>query len=74
MLNAAQPSENERKNSLLNYESPALPLSYRPDYEGRFDYARAFEGRKEVWKSLKTSHFSVAQARLGQFLKELQKK
>ena len=33
-------------------------------------YARAFAGGKEVWKSLQTSHFSVAQARLGQFLKE----
>src|SRR5262249_45476182 len=33
-------------------------------------YARAFAGGKEVWKSLKTSHFSVAEARLGEFLKE----
>ena len=33
-------------------------------------YARAFASGKEVWKSLKTSHFSVAQARLAEFLKE----
>jgi integrase len=33
-------------------------------------YARAFAGGKEVWKSLKTSHFSVAQARLAEFLRE----
>jgi len=33
-------------------------------------YARAFANGKEVWKSLKTSHFSVAQARLAEFLKE----
>jgi integrase len=33
-------------------------------------YARAFAGGKEVWKSLKTSHFSVAQAKLAHFLKE----
>jgi integrase len=33
-------------------------------------YARAFAGGKEVWKSLGTSHFSVARARLGQFLEE----
>jgi integrase len=33
-------------------------------------YARAFAGGKEVWKSLKTPHFSVAQARLAEFLKE----
>ncbi len=33
-------------------------------------YARAFAGGKEVWKSLKTSHFSVAEAKLAEFLKE----
>ncbi len=36
---------------------------------GRY-YARAFAGGKEIWKSLKTSHFSVAQARLAEFLRE----
>ena len=36
---------------------------------GRY-YARAFASGKEVWKSLKTSHFSVAQAKLAEFLKE----
>src|SRR6266487_2047560 len=36
---------------------------------GRY-YARAFDGGKEVWKSLKTSHFSVAEAKLAEFLKE----
>ena len=36
---------------------------------GRY-YARAFAGGKEVWKSLKTSHYSVAHARLAEFLKE----
>src|SRR5437016_4200900 len=33
-------------------------------------YAGAFAGGKEVWKSLKTSHFSVAKAKLAEFLKE----
>jgi hypothetical protein len=33
-------------------------------------YARAFAGGKEVWKSLKTSHYSVAQAKLAEFLKD----
>ena len=33
-------------------------------------YARVFGQGKEVWKSLKTSHFSVAQARLAEFLKD----
>jgi hypothetical protein len=36
---------------------------------GRY-YARAFAGGKEVWKSLKTSHFSVAEAKLAEFLRE----
>src|SRR5438876_9181422 len=36
---------------------------------GRY-YARAFADGKEVWKSLKTSHFSVAEAKLTEFLKE----
>jgi integrase len=36
---------------------------------GRY-YARVYAGGKEVWKSLKTSHFSVAQAKLAEFLKE----
>jgi integrase len=36
---------------------------------GRY-YARAFANGKEIWKSLATSHFSVAEARLAAFLKE----
>ena len=36
---------------------------------GRY-YARAFAGGKELWKSLKTSHFSVAEAKLAEFLKD----
>src|SRR5262245_42311414 len=36
---------------------------------GRY-YARVAGGGKEVWKSLRTSHLSVAQARLAEFLKE----
>ena len=36
---------------------------------GRY-YARAFGGGKEVWRSLKTLHYSVARARLAEFLKE----
>jgi integrase len=39
---------------------------------GRY-YARAFAGGKEVWKSFKTSHFSVAEAKLAEFLKEHRK-
>jgi integrase len=36
---------------------------------GRY-YGRAFAGGKEVWQSLNTSHYSVAEARLAEFLKE----
>jgi len=36
---------------------------------GRY-YARAFACGKEVWQSLKTSHYSVARAGLAEFLKE----
>jgi integrase len=33
-------------------------------------YARAYANGKEIWQSLKTSHLSVAQAKLSEFLKE----
>jgi integrase len=36
---------------------------------GRY-YARLWSGGKEVWKSLRTAHFSVAQARLAELVKE----
>src|SRR5437667_11365258 len=48
--------QKTRKPNLLRHKS------------GRY-YARAFAGGKEVWKSLKTSHFSVAQATLAEFIK-----
>ncbi len=40
---------------------------------GRY-YARAFAGGKEVWKSLKTTHFSVAEAKLAEFLADHRKR
>src|SRR5213080_1044031 len=49
--------QKTRKPNLLRHKSGSY-------------YARAFAGGKEVWKSLKTSHFSVAQAKLAEFLKE----
>jgi integrase len=49
--------QKTRKPNLLRHKS------------GRY-YARAFAGGKEVWKSLKTSHYSVAEAKLTEFLKE----
>jgi len=56
-LNQTKTWERTRLQNLVRHKS------------GRY-YARAFAGGKEVWKSLKTSHFSVAQARLAEFLKE----
>lgn len=49
--------QKTRKPNLLRHKS------------GRY-YARAFAGGKEVWKSLKTAHYSVAEAKLAEFLKE----
>ena len=49
--------QTTRKPNLLRHKS------------GRY-YARAFARGKEVWKSLKTSHYSVAEAKLSEFLKE----
>ena len=37
-------------------------------------YARTFAGGKEIWKSLKTSHRSVAEARLAEFIKDHRKR
>jgi len=40
---------------------------------GRY-YARTFNNNKEIWKSLRTAHFSVAKARLAEFLREHREK
>src|SRR5438128_7779715 len=37
-------------------------------------YARTFAGGKEIWKYLKTSHRSVAEARLAEFVKDHRKR
>src|SRR5437867_7322480 len=49
--------QKTRKPNLLRHKSGSY-------------YARAFAGGKEVWKSLKTSQFSVAAAKLAEFLKD----
>src|SRR5207302_9863600 len=49
--------QKTRKPNLLRHKSGSY-------------YARAFAGGKEVWKSLKTSHYSVAQAKVAECLKE----
>ncbi|MBA3354296.1 MAG: site-specific integrase [Blastocatellia bacterium] len=40
---------------------------------GRY-YARTFGNNKEIWKSLRTDHFSVAKARLAEFLRQYREK
>src|SRR5438132_3675221 len=57
LCKATKTWQKTRKPNLLRHKS------------GRY-YARAFAGGKEVWQSLKTSHYSVAQAKLAEFLKE----
>jgi integrase len=51
------------------WETTRLQNLVRNQASGRY-YARLYRGGKEVWKSLKTSHFSVAEARLATFKKE----
>ena len=53
--------EKTREQNLLRHRS------------GRY-YARTFNNNKEIWKSLRTSHFSVAKARLAEFLRQHREK
>jgi hypothetical protein len=58
----------QRKTAEKTWERTRLQNLLRHK-SGRY-YARAFAGGKEVWKALKTSHFSVAEAKLAEFLKD----
>jgi hypothetical protein len=49
--------EKTRERNLVRHKS------------GRY-YARTFNNNKEIWKSLRTAHFSVAKVRLAEFLRE----
>jgi hypothetical protein len=53
--------EKTREQNLVRHKS------------GRY-YARTFGNGKEIWKSLRTAHFSVAKARLAEFLREHREK
>ena len=53
--------EKTREQNLVRHKS------------GRY-YARTFNNNKEIWKSLRTAHFSVAKARLAEFLREHREK
>ena len=56
------------ENTVKTWEKTRLQNLVRHK-SGRY-YARLFLNGKEIWKSLKTSHFSVAEARLGALQKE----
>jgi integrase len=57
------------RKTAKRWEKTRLQNLVRNAQSGRY-YARVFEGGKEVWKSLKTSHFGVAEAKLAVFLAE----
>jgi len=58
---------------MKTWEKTAVQNLVRHAESGRY-YGRAFANGKEVWKSLKTAHFSVAKARLPAFLQEHREK
>jgi integrase len=48
-------------------------LLFLRSFSGRY-YARTFGNNKEIWKSLRPEHFSVAKVRLAEFLREQREK
>ena len=58
----------KRRKTAKTWETTRLQYLVRHK-SGRY-YARVYEGGKEIWKSLGTSHFSVAKAKLAEFLKD----
>ena len=59
----------EVKHAVAKWEKTRLQSLLRNRESGRY-YARLYLKGKEIWKSLKTSHFSVAEARLAIIQKE----
>lgn len=55
--------------AMKRWEKTRLQNLVRHNNSGTY-YARAYNGGKEVWKSLKTDRFSVAEAKLAAFLKQ----
>jgi integrase len=56
------------KTAVRTWEKTRLSYLVRHKRTGGY-YARAYANGKEVWRSLKTKHFSVAESRLAEFLK-----
>jgi integrase len=63
---------SEKTKSVKTWEKTSQQNLVRHK-SGRY-YARTFGNNKEIWKSLRTSHFSVAKARLAEFLREHREK
>jgi integrase len=59
----------QSKDTQKVWETTATQFLLRHKSSGRY-YVRAFAGGKEVWKSLKTKHRGLAEARLGKFLSQ----
>ena len=59
----------EEKSGVSMWEKTRLQNMVRNKASGRY-YARLYHKGKELWKSLKTSHFTVAEARLAAIQKE----
>jgi len=62
----AMQSQTEKKNGTWTKTRLKNLLRHK---SGRY-YARAYVGGKEVWQSLGTAHFSVAEAKLPKFLEQ----
>src|SRR5436190_23037198 len=63
---------SEKTTSVKTWEKTSQQNLVRHK-SGRY-YARTFGNNKEIWKSLRTSHFSVAKAKLAEFLREHREK
>lgn len=61
--------KTSQSDATTTWEKTRLSNLVRNKQSGRY-YARAYANGKEVWKSLKTAHFGVAEAKLAEFLKE----
>jgi hypothetical protein len=62
----------KQRKTATTWEKTRLSNLVRHARTGGY-YARAYANGKEVWRSLKTNHFSVAEAKLAEFLREHRK-
>lgn len=62
----------KESNTVKTWEKTRLQNLVR--HKSKRYYARLFLNGKEIWKSLKTSHFSIAEGKLGEIKKEHRKR